>query len=83
MPSSENTEWKPPPKNQWHRTKSNSTLVLYSMKVGEVKRIYHDDLSCKHNVNGGWACSLVMAACKLKQEGFLFKDHVLVARRIK
>ena len=62
---------------------SESVKALKAMEVGDVKRIYHDDVAChKHG------CTLVMTISRLKRQGIIYQQYheataVMVVKRIR
>ena len=86
MPRMEDAEWNPPvPK-----LGSESTFLLRSLKVGEVKRIVHDDLKCILSPTGNVkSCSLLDRIKHLRDrkwwgiEYYHEAPHILVVRRLK
>lgn len=80
---------------EWNPTCSRSrpsTRVLLDLKVGEVKKIIHDDMTCRRVPDRNsttYQCSLKGAMDRIrKATGRLFeyyheKEEVLVVRRIK
>ncbi|KKN73846.1 hypothetical protein LCGC14_0396480 [marine sediment metagenome] len=71
---------------------SKSAQLLLELKVGDVKRIYHEDVYCHHNLIKGKAykayiCGLHSKREVLKKQGITFniyheKEHVAVVARI-
>jgi hypothetical protein len=90
MPSIENAKWQPPNKILLRFSVSRDNLR--KMKVGECKRITHDDLKCylqKHKTNS-YVCSL---SSMISLEGsrkparvyehYHEKAHVAIVKRIR
>ena len=81
----EDTEWKPPPR---HKRKYPFKEVLENLKVGDIKRVFHEEATCKMKKSKSY-CSLSKIICRLRREKewkleyYHEKEHVLVVRRIK
>lgn len=79
----EDAKWEPPYNYEHHgRTGSKSTQAAHHLKVGDVKRIFHDDLCCTVKT-----CSLSQVFIRLRRKGktFLYyheAPHVLVVKRL-
>lgn len=86
MPKMESAEWNCPDRVYKGKEMSQSAKFLRNIKLGEVKRIVHDDLAC-HGKSS--KCSLSNAIFTLeKASGCKFEHyheaaHVAVVRRIK
>ena len=67
---------------------SISSQLLLELKVGDVKRLYHEDVFCHHTPNHYYYCGLARTRDKLRKQGCIFniyheKEHVAVVARIK
>ena len=67
---------------------SESRKLLESIEVGEVKRLYHYDISCHKRDIGGWQCHLAGARDVLKKKGLEFRiyhedEHIAIVTRTK
>ena len=87
MPRIEDTKWDPPI-NAHGRLASESVKLLRSIQVGDVKRIFHEDVKCKHEEKGGYSCSLNREIFRLKGKGLKYKsydekEHIIIVSRIK
>lgn len=90
MPKLEDTEWNPPKPGgtspKWRRV-SQSTLLLRSLKPGEVKRLIHEDVRCQRRA-GFLDCSLHQEMKRLRKvEGweihyYHIEPHEMVVTRI-
>lgn len=83
MPSVESTTWKPR-KNS--RNASPCTQAIKDLQVGEVKRIVHDDMTCRP-YKGGLICSLIHHVTVARRRGWTVeyyheKPYVMVVRRL-
>jgi hypothetical protein len=79
----EDAEWNMP-KGRGGRM-SDSTRALRDLKVGECKRITHDDVGCL-TANGHRNCSLAIEIKRLRASGWTIEyyhecDKVMVVRR--
>jgi hypothetical protein len=86
----EDASWDENSHRQRGKGLSQSVKALRDLKIGDCKRIYHYDVSCKRTPEGNdYACSLRAAAIKLgKTTAKLFETYheevsVLVVRRVK
>lgn len=80
----ENAEWNHP--SVYGRPLSESVKALRAIQPGEVKRIFHDDVTCKYKRGGG--CSLYQESVRLRERGWVVEsyhenDGVMVVRRLK
>lgn len=81
----ENTEWKPPATKRHGRKASESCEALKSLKVGDIKRLEHTDISCKYPLK---SCSLTSTIRRLRNNGMVLEyyheaKNILVVRRLK
>jgi len=89
MPQSTNAKWNPP-FNRINPLTSKTRMSVIDMKIGDVKRILHDDLVCvmKHGRNKQLNCSLIgiiSAISKKYQRKFEYyheKEHIAIVRRL-
>jgi hypothetical protein len=73
-----------------HRGRGHSSLaakLLLELQVGDVKRIYHEDVFCHATQKHGFMCGLSRTRDRLKKQGILFriyheKEHVAIVARI-
>ena len=77
----ENTKWQPKGQRRG-RMASKSALAIRALLIGDVKRIIHDDVMCKHS-----ACSLPQEIRRLRKQGWNLEYYhekvgVLVIRRL-
>lgn len=86
--STENVEWKPII-GSGGRIPSESSKSLRNLKIGDIKRITHDDVSCNIRSKGPYGphCSLGQEIGRLRKLGWHLeyyheKAHVLVIRRL-
>jgi hypothetical protein len=81
----ENAEWKPSGRRG---VLSKSTEAMYALKVGDVKRIVHDDVACK-TISGHGQCTLAQVVKRLrnkkgwKLDYYHEKRGILIVRRTK
>ena len=83
MTKIEDTSWNPPPKG--HQRPSVCTLLLRELEVGDVKKLYHEDVWCEGH---SYDCSLSNELRNLRKMGWIVKTyhlapHVVVVKRIK
>lgn len=84
----EDAEWAPPRKTrQSGPPVGESTEVLRSMQVGDVKRIRHPEMYCRYRSFGGAMCSLYNEVKRLRIRGWDIEqyheeDCVMVVRRL-
>lgn len=83
--SSELAEWNPPMRKTRRGNRDSSSSLLGQVKVGEVRRIYHDDCKCLHS-SDGWRCSLLAKISAFRSVGIYLEhyheaEHVIVVRR--
>jgi len=84
----EDAEWLRPTRGRGYR--SEARKLLETLEVGDVKRLYHYDISCYKRKDGlgGWQCHLGHARDQLKKRsGMDFRiyhedDHVAIVARI-
>lgn len=86
MPHIEDTVWKPNKRQIRYRV---SIALLQSVKIGETKRIIHDDVFCNYcTATKNKSCSLLTELYRLRyKEGWLIEsyhesDHVIVVNRL-
>ncbi len=83
MAKIEPAKWNPPPKG--HQIPSTSVLLLRELEVGDVKKLYHEDVWC---LGSSPQCTLAGELQRLRKKGWLIKSyhlapHVMVVKRIK
>jgi len=67
---------------------SLSRQLLESIEIGEIKRIIHNDIHCRHKrKGGGYSCGILVARGILKKKGYCFRiyheaEHVCIVARI-
>jgi len=88
MPKVENAEWEPQAAMRGGRRLSESVAAVRALKVGECKRIFHDDVRCTVGEKIGQGCAISQAVSRLRDKGWKFdsyheKQYVLVIRRLK
>ena len=81
----EDAEWSPT-RGRGHS--SLSAQLLLGLEVGDVKRLYHEDVFCHHTPKHSYMCGLAKTRDRLKKQGHIFniyheKEHVAVVARIK
>lgn len=67
---------------------SRSSELLYELEVGDVKRVFHLDTSCKKSKTGSYHCGLSSARDRLKKKGVEFSiyheaEHIAIVARNK
>jgi len=77
----EEAEWQRPPR----RGPSKSLEALQAMKVGDVKRIIHNDVCCRQGDHP--SCTLLQGMVRLRKKGWKLESYhekpgVLVVRRL-
>tara|TARA_R100000049_G_C1923658_1_gene68446 strand:+ start:615 stop:974 length:360 start_codon:yes stop_codon:yes gene_type:complete len=92
MPSARNAVWRPLSGGRRGRGLSQSVIAVRNLKVGECKRIKHDDLKCgkvstKNGETTSSCCSLRNEINKLRRGGWDLEYYheqqgVLVVRRL-
>jgi len=86
----EPAEWSPGATGHSHgRLASESLGAVRNMRIGEVIRLYHDDLKCLRDPNKGnrYACSLPAMIVVLRKQGYKLeyyheKPQVAIIRRL-
>ena len=67
---------------------SKSAELLTQLQVGDVKRIFHNDVFCHHPKSGTWYCGLSRTRDRLNKQGMAFhiyheQEHVAIVARTK
>jgi len=82
----EDTEWLRSTRGRGHSSKAS--LLLLELEIGDVKRIYHNDIFCHQAPhNKCYYCGLSRTRDRLRKEGKIFniyheKEHVAVVARV-
>jgi hypothetical protein len=80
----ENARWQESKyKPHFRKPESESVKALKAMAIGDVKRIHHDDVSCRKQ-----GCTLVMTISRLKRNGMMYKQYhentgIMVVKRLR
>lgn len=88
----ENTHWNPGTYSTPGKTPSDSTKAVRKLVVGDIKRIYHDDIKCtvcnSNRLEDYAQCSLSRSISMQRKKGWRLeyyheRPNVMVIRRIK